>query len=296
MKKKILSAVLALAMVFGLFGGMQKDALAEPWGIVYFTEDNLNTLSTLLPSKGTGLQFLQQDVETTWIPGNIVKPGDPTESDFGFVFMDAPLTISLPMTTWEVEWGGEYEDEWDAIEDQIFEFFGSGDFYYTWTGQSEDPNYLNEVIPVPDGYDAWKIQALFDMDSYIFCLYPVQLTPPAPEVRDCELTSQNGITTWKDYYGKTVWTITEKEDAITADLTDWAAIPDAIVKAWKESGKAINLSYLWKGYSVSVSIPAGEIARTGAEWYGAEYIAKANEQYVTVKDWFGQTVSIDVLY
>ena len=288
MKKKILSAVLALAMVLGLFGGMQKDAQAAYGYERIFTEGNLDTKGLGDYSSVTGRAFLEYE-EIPWMPGEVIMPGTKIEGYYTeLCFMKAPLTISMSENSWMYR----HSEVTEFITDLEITYMDSNSIQCQ-TYSPERSGYIQKFIDTPAGYDAWKLQVSYLARRLYHFFYPVKL---APDTRDCELTSQNGTTTWKDYYGKTVWTITEKEDAITADLSDWAAIPDAIVKAWKESGKAINLSYLWKGYNVSLSIPAGEIARTGEDWYGAEYIAKVNEQYVTVKDWFGQIVSTDVLY
>ncbi len=285
---------MAFSMVAGLFGGMQKEAQAS-FGFFCITEDNLDMPHLYYPQGGIGREYIQNVLESDWMPGDIVLPGEPVESGTEFLFRNAPLTITLPQNTWYYVNGKGYDDKLDEFFAQIEErFWEEPDYYQSYNDESS--RYITKVIAAPAGYDAWKIQAVVEMDGCFFALYPVRLTPPTPEVRDCELTTAGGTTTWKDYYGKTVWTIAEKEDSITADLNDWAAIPDAVVKAWKESGKDINIKYMWKGYSVSLSIPAGEIARTGEEWYGGEYIAKVNAQYVTVKDWFNQVVSADVLF
>ena len=297
MRKKALSIVLALAMVATLFGGMQKEALAIDC-FFCITEDNLDKTDIYDAYEGTGRYTILENIELPWLPGDIIKPGTPIDFELDFWFMDEPFPLTLPNNTFNYCGGDGYDEAMADFHAKTSpEILYYSEFYRQSYGfLTEYDDYIDEVIDVPAGYDAWKVQMLAEPDCIFYFLYPVKLAPDAPEVRDCELASQNGTTTWKDYYGKTVWTITEKEDSITADLTDWAAIPDAIVKAWKESGKAINVSYVWKGYSVSLSIPAGEIARTGEEWYGAEYLVKANEQYAAVKDWFGQTVSTDVLF
>ena len=124
---------------------------------------------------------------------------------------------------------------------------------------------------------------------------------PSPDPTYIEWNTSDPNVTKLMWHGgrETYATITETKDSTEVKFTGigWFAISDELNNKFLKSGKNLNVTYPYKGYTVSVKIPADKIASTGVKWYGAEYFASLymEEGYVTVTDYLGREVDPQVI-
>ena len=132
-------------------------------------------------------------------------------------------------------------------------------------------------------------------------LDPNPTPPPTPDPTYVEWNTDDPNVTKLMWHGgrDTYATITETKDSTEVKFTGigWFSIPDVLDGKFQESGKDTNVTYPYKGYTVSVKIPAGKVKRTGAAWYGPEYFPSLymEEGYVTVTDYLGREVDSQVI-
>ena len=113
-------------------------------------------------------------------------------------------------------------------------------------------------------------------------------------------TDDPNVTKLMWHGGKSTYaTITETKDSTEVKFTGigWFAIPDLLDYKFQQSGKDTNVTYPYKGYTVSVKIPVDKVKRTGVAWYGPEYFPSLymEEGYVTVTDYLGREVDSQVI-
>lgn len=326
MKKKIVAALACLALVFGVFtASVQETKATSDDYLPYYTwnnagkvieekdypaymmaearadlEDDLELTEEEIQSKltewyGIGLAqdvFVRKLLCGQFTLGSILKAGDVItydkfESDLAYVDFIFSTTGVGPES--DLTCAIREDAYWDAVE--AYTYYGDDESsYYNYIGFADD---AAKRITVPEiaGVKAWRIYSVFMPDGmpdpYIFCV----------PVTEYALVTDGNTTMWVDAKGNVVWTITEEDAQITADLSDWAAINADTVNSWNASGKALDITYKYNGYTVSISLPAGEaLANTGAEWYGPEYLAAVNQKYVVVKDATGLVVPNDRIY
>lgn len=316
MKKKILSVVLALCMVAGLFSGMAKGTEAkEASNVPIIWAGNLQAE---FPLGITGEECLETLLGTDYLkPGSVVNPGDPVY--MSYFLLDAGDVTKLPtdrcMYTESDFAAAGITFMQEAMKKQGYETFIYFMTHVYGLSSFVDPEVLNspeflaemelvhrsgvifdtegKCIPAAPGYTSWKLAFYLPEGTAAMAFY----VPYGVENKDYTLVkSGDGNTKWYGPQGQLLWDIAEGEKEINAELTNQSCIPDALMRDWDAKDKDIKVSYRYKGYNVTAVIPADKVIVTGEEWYGAEYFADLYKEFVTVKDWFGQVVPTDVLF
>lgn len=166
-------------------------------------------------------------------------------------------------------------------------------------GVSEEESHI--VMDDVGGTPAQLAFVVLELGTINNILHSTPAPTPTPDPTYVEWnTDDPNVTKLMWHGGKfTYATIAEKEDSTDVVFTGigWFALSDALVNRFSKSGKNLNVTYPYKGYTVTIKVPAGEVKTTDALWYGPEYFPSLymEDGYVTVTDYLGREVDPQVI-